>query len=205
MYEDRLKVDQETALNSDRPTELHDPLYWPIERATYWKLGTNSMYTLYKRKNTMLSNSEYIQTKTVQDLINHINMVGYHDICNYPIIPANAVGVSNDKKIKRKHWRHGLYVFFGYDKRNGTAANLFEILLRSRKDDRFRQFLRCYSILYRAEQKDVLQSFMDLEKLSISTHQYYSRNMPLIVLRTPKTYVITTVQERIILIKFIQM
>ena len=108
---------------------------------------------------------------TVDDFLDQINIVGYHDICNYPLALNSIVGLT----IPQNKWCivDGAYVYSGYDKSNGTAINLFELLLHSRKDHRFQEFLRCFTVLFDIEQQALLSSFLALSKLTATTVRYY--------------------------------
>jgi len=53
--------------------------------------------------------------------------------------------IINDNYISTK----GVYaVFPGYTENNQTTSNLFELLLNSSEDNRFRQWLACFALLF---------------------------------------------------------
>ena len=57
----------------------------------------------------------------------------------------------------------GVYaVFPGYTENNQTTSNLFELLLNSSEDNRFRQWLACFSLLFDVPKDDILEDYIKI-------------------------------------------
>jgi len=78
-------------------------------------------------------------------LIDQYNFAGFHDLCIYPEFEATLAEVHDPELLTTKGLK---YMFGGYVFQNGTATNLFELLVTSEDDSRFGQWLTCFAILF---------------------------------------------------------